>query len=228
MTHPIFTLIFYNNLIEVTALIQSDPGAVNIVDPEFYGRTPLHLACQEGNLSAVKVLLEHGGSVVAVDQHLKSPLHLAAGEGHRDILAWTLEHHGYHFDINMQDFQGWSILHTAALNGRSYCCSVILQFQPNIEMKDYKEGGTALDFACYSGDKETVKVLLDHGAQPSFDQSGDTALHIAAKEKHPEIVEMLVLGYKWDVNTVSTIFFHFVSTLKSVENQIHVQPYSPL
>ena len=80
-------------------------------------------------------------------------------------------------------------------------------------MKDYKEGGTALDFACYSGDKETVKVLLDHGAQMSFTQNGYTALHTAAEDNFPDIVEMLVLGYQWNVNTVSTLLFHFVITV---------------
>ena len=281
MTHPIFNLIWLNNLIEVTTLIQSDPGAVNERNSDFYDATPLHeasfeghlqicrvllqhhapvdsrarrgetplhlasyqghhevarlllefhadvsavetdikstplhLACQFGHLSTAKVLLEHGGSVVAVNIHLKSPLHLAARLGHQDILAWTLEHHHHQFDINMQDSQGWSILHTAAIYGRSSCCSVILQFRPNIELKHHR-GQTALDLACESGDVKTVRILMEHNAKLSFDQAGNTGLHIAAKHNFPDIVEMLVLDYQWNVNTVSTILFHFVSSFKN-------------
>ena len=246
MTHPIFALIAYNNLIQVTALIRSDPGAVNERNSDFYdatplhdasyeghlqicrvllqhhapvdsrnrtGRTPLHLAsqkghhevarlllefhadvnavnkdfkstplhlaCQFGQLSTAKVLLEHGGSVVAVNKYLQSPLHLAAQNGHRDILTWTLKHHQHQFDINMQGFQGWSILHAAGLHGRSSCCSVILQFQPNIELKEHT-GWTALHMACHSGDVKTVRVLMEYGAQMAFDQKGNTPLQSAA------------------------------------------------
>ena len=275
MTHPIFALIFYNNLIEVTALVQSDPGVVlevnsdeddvtplhdasyrghlqicrvllqhdapvdsrnsigwtplhlasekghhevarlllefhadlNVVETDFE-YTPLHIACKFGQLSTAKVLLEYGGSLAARNKYLMSPLHIAARFGHPDILAWTLEHHQHQFDINMQDFQEWSILHAAALCGRSSCCSVILQFQPNIELKS-NIGKTALDMACQFGDEDTVRVLLDHGAQIAFDQYGDTALHIATEFKHPDIVEMLVLDYQWNVNIVSKLLFLF-------------------
>ena len=277
MTHPIFALIAYNNLIQVTALIKSDPGVVNERNSEWYDatplhyassegclqicrvllhhrapvdsrerrgqtplhnasqkghhkvaklllefhadvnavnkdfkNTPLHLVCQKGHLSTAKVLLEHGGSLAAVNKYLQSPLHLAAQLGHRDILAWTLEHHQHQFDINMQDSDGWSILHTAAILGRSSCCSVIIKFQPNIELKNHI-GCTALHWACQSGDVKTVRVLLEHGAQMAFEEEGETALHTAAEHNFPDIVEMLVLGYQWNVNTVSTILFHFVS-----------------
>ena len=108
----------------------------------------------------------------------------------------------------MQTRQGWSILHTAAINGRPSCCSVILQFQPNIGMKNHA-GWTALDFACQSGDMNTVRILMDHGAEISFDNAGNTALHRATEYKHPDVVEMLVLGYQWNVNTVSTLLFNF-------------------
>ena len=182
---------------------------MNAVDTDFE-ETPLHVACEFGHLSTTKVLLEHGGSVAAVNKYLWSPLHLAARYGHRDILVWTLEHHHHQIDINMQDFQGWSILHTVAMNGRSSCCSVILQFQPNIELKEHT-GGTALQMACQSGDKQTVRVLLENGAETSFDNAGNTALHRATEFKHPDVVELLVLGYHWNVNTVSTLIFNFVS-----------------
>ena len=151
---------------------------------------------------------------MAVNKYLQSPLHSAARNGHQDILAWTLEHHHHQFNINMQDYQGWSILHTAAILGRSSCCSVIIKFQPNIELKNHI-GCTALDLACESGDVKTVRILMENNAKLSFDRSGYTGLHMAAQLNFPDIVEMLVLGYQWNVNTVSTLLFHFVSSFKN-------------
>ena len=49
MTHPIFNLIWLNNLIEVTTLIQSDPGVVKEINSEWYDATPSHKASFEGN-----------------------------------------------------------------------------------------------------------------------------------------------------------------------------------
>ena len=50
MMHQIFALIVYNNLIQVTALIKSDPGAVKEIDSKWYDATPLHVASFEGHL----------------------------------------------------------------------------------------------------------------------------------------------------------------------------------
>ena len=61
---------------------------------------------------------------------------------------------------------------------------------------------------------KTVRILMERGGKLSFDQGGNTGLHIAARKNFPDIVEMLVLGYQWNVNTVSTLLFHFFVVLK--------------
>ena len=49
MTHPIFSLIFCNNLIEVITLIKNDPGVVRVRAPkENLSVTPLFVASLQG------------------------------------------------------------------------------------------------------------------------------------------------------------------------------------
>ena len=85
MTHPIFALVFDNNLIEVTALIQSDPGAVIEIDSEWNDATPLHRASIEGHLQICRVLLQHDAPVDSLDNTGETPLHYASQEGHHEV-----------------------------------------------------------------------------------------------------------------------------------------------
>ena len=78
MTHPIFALILYNNLIEVTTLIQSDPEAVKEIKSEFYDATPLHYASFYGRLQICRVLLQHDAPVDSRARTGETPLHLAS------------------------------------------------------------------------------------------------------------------------------------------------------
>jgi ankyrin repeat protein len=56
-----------------------------------------------------------------------------------------------------------------------------------------KGGMTALSYAASKGQKKTVEILLNAGANPEISTDyGDTALTIAAKNNYPEIVELLV------------------------------------
>lgn len=50
------------------------------------GLSPLHMAVLEGNLNAVKLLVEHGADVNRRDTDTWTPLHAACAEGHTDIV----------------------------------------------------------------------------------------------------------------------------------------------
>ena len=52
--------------------------------------TPLHQATISGHLKTVKILLDEGGSVLAVDNDGRTLLHCAAVEGHVDIIRELL------------------------------------------------------------------------------------------------------------------------------------------
>ena len=55
-----------------------------------------------------------------------------------------------------------------------------------------KYGGTALDYAVYREDYNTVKLLLDNGADVNMkNNDGDTALDYAKEYERTEIIELL-------------------------------------
>lgn len=56
---------------------------VNVV--QHGGFTPLHLACQHGNIDLIIILLEQGASVEARNQNGETPSDLALQKGFREI-----------------------------------------------------------------------------------------------------------------------------------------------
>lgn len=55
------------------------------------GRTPLHFACGVGQVAIVKMLVEAGAALEAVDAMANTPLHYAAGYGRAPVVAALLE-----------------------------------------------------------------------------------------------------------------------------------------
>ena len=53
---------------------------------DYDGRTPLHIACVEGNAEAVKFLLQHGASTQVKDRFMRSPLDDAIKFRHKEIV----------------------------------------------------------------------------------------------------------------------------------------------
>ncbi|XP_063611079.1 26S proteasome non-ATPase regulatory subunit 10-like [Penaeus indicus] len=62
------------NVRVMVRLLQCNMCSVNIQDKE--GNTPLHLACEEERLAAVRLLLEHNASTSMVNKAGKSPLQM--------------------------------------------------------------------------------------------------------------------------------------------------------
>ena len=90
--HPIFALILSGNLIEVAALIQSDPGAVTARNSDWYNVTPLHYSCHLNKHDITVIFLKHGADVNSKEVNSKddivwTPLHLACNGGHSEAIA---------------------------------------------------------------------------------------------------------------------------------------------
>ena len=83
---------------------------VNRVDPAT-SRTALHWASQEGQVAAIKALLEADADLAAIDRVGMSPLAIAAKGGHVDAVTVLLDAGG---SVNMRDAAGGSPLLWAA------------------------------------------------------------------------------------------------------------------
>ena len=76
------------------------------------GITPLHTACQRGNLDMVKLLLEHGAQINQQTQKHSTALIISAKYGKHNIVSYLLRH-GADPDLRLNT--GFTALHTTCL-----------------------------------------------------------------------------------------------------------------
>ena len=159
MTHPIFALIFYNNLIEVTALVQSDPGVVLEVNSDEDDVTPLHDASYRGHLQICRVLLQHDAPVDSRNSIGWTPLHLASEKGHHEVARLLLE---YHADVNAvdTDFED-TPLHVACQFGHLSTAKVLLEHGGSVAAVN-KHLKSPLYLAAQLGHQDILAWTLEH------------------------------------------------------------------
>lgn len=74
-----------NNMLR-RASLQVDISGINDA-----GLTPLHQAVLDGNIMAVRLLIQHGADINKQDEDSWTPLHAACAEGHADIVKFLLK-----------------------------------------------------------------------------------------------------------------------------------------
>ena len=88
------------------------------------GLTPLHKACQAGNVGLCELYLQGHARVNALDVGRRTPLHSAVCEGHTMVAQLLVEK--YQADINARSRNGNTPLHAAAANGKEEATSYLL------------------------------------------------------------------------------------------------------
>ena len=76
-------------------------------------RTPLYWATRNGHINMMRLLLEKGANVNALDKDGRTHLHWAVDDKH-DVMKLFLEKGAY---VNAQDTTGLTPLHWTAING---------------------------------------------------------------------------------------------------------------
>ena len=161
--------------------------------------TPLHAACQNGHVDAVKFLLDKGCDIDCVDEGGRTPLFSAALAGKSDIVEMLICSGA---DINHKDDNG--------TNALLYVCSqeenmVDYGDVVRILLRNGIETGTDFDCsglvsAAQHNHHTIVEALLESGLDPDQrDYSGTTALLVACEKGREKIVEVL-LAHKAKVN----------------------------
>jgi uncharacterized protein len=131
-------------------------------------------------------LLEEGVSPVAKN----TALHVASRNGHTEIVEMLLEKGA---DVNAKTNEGITALIRASEKGHTETVARLLEKGADVNAKD-SDGWTALMWASRNGHAETVTILLEEGADVNAKDNyflGSTALDIAIKKEHPEIVKLL-------------------------------------
>lgn len=176
------------NLIRAGASVNVRDDPKTAVDSTS-GYTPLHAAAFHGNVSAVYVLLKHGASVSTRDEKY-----------HGTPAGWA--NHAGHTALRNLILQGPVDLIEAVENGLTKRILGILAEKPdrlNRPFRDYPlyplyaEGWhTPLAFAVVQGRVDSVRTLLDQGADSTVrNPDGRSLCQLAQEKGHEEITGLL-------------------------------------
>ncbi|XP_054879072.1 caskin-1-like isoform X5 [Poeciliopsis prolifica] len=95
-------------------------------------------------------------------------------------------------NVNIQDADGLSPLHHAALSGNKELISLLLEAQATVDIKDHK-GMRPLHYAAWQGKTEPMKMLLKAGSSVNGQSAeGQIPLHLSAQHGHYDGSEMLL------------------------------------
>nr|XP_004557915.2 ankyrin repeat and SOCS box protein 9 [Maylandia zebra]XP_004557916.2 ankyrin repeat and SOCS box protein 9 [Maylandia zebra] len=181
---PIHEAAFNGRLLTLQKLI--DQGAcvnLNTLDMA----SPLHGACTQGHTACAKLLMENGANVNSSTVDGKTALTEACAQGHVTCESLLLQHGA----ASLGTSQSSSPIHIAATKGHPECIEPLVQYGADVD-QHVDELGTPLQIACSNQHLSTVRKLLQLGANVNSSVSGDSPLHMAARQSSPELTSVLL------------------------------------
>lgn len=157
---------------------------------EYGGRTPLMEAALQGELIAVRWLLEHGADTAAVDNGNRHALFHAVHSKKRAVVEEILKHQALE-NRNIVASDGSTVLEASMDDVPLFKLLLEANLDPEIENG---EGQTALNFAAEKEKVEVVKLLLERNVDVHHrDKVGwSPILDATGCRPNPEIARMLL------------------------------------
>ncbi|XP_068407863.1 inversin isoform X2 [Eschrichtius robustus] len=160
---------------------------------DYEGRTPLHFAVADGNVTVVDVLTSYEScNITSYDNLFRTPLHWAALLGHAQIVHLLLERNKS--GTIPSDSQGATPLHYAAQSNFAETVKVFLK-HPSVKDDSDLEGRTSFMWAAGKGSDDVLRTMLSLKSDTDInmaDKYGGTALHAAALSGHVSTVRLLL------------------------------------
>ncbi|CAK9297911.1 unnamed protein product [Gordionus sp. m RMFG-2023] len=153
--------------------------------------TPLMEAASGGYMEIVKLLLEHDADPKAQSLSGNTALTYACIGGHCEVVRLLLSNGA---DVEHQNENGHTALMEAATGGHVDIARILVNeggASINAHSNEFKE--SALTLACYKGNLEMVRFLLEAGADHEHKtEEMHTALMEASMDGHLEVAKLLL------------------------------------
>ncbi len=165
------------------------PRMVN--EPDVSLDEMLSLACRQGKLDIVKLLIQSGAKVNHRNKAGNTPLLESCSQGHVCVARFLLDN-GAEIDAPTETTLD-SPLTWACTLGNTEVVEELLKKGANVEHRT-KDGCTALMFACLAGHVKVAEKLLDSKAEINVesDSNKDSPLTFACWKGHGEVVDLLL------------------------------------
>ena len=168
--------IFIQDYKDILTLLIDKKCDVNISDNN--SQTPLHIACYEGKVALVEILLRNKCEcdVNISDNNSQTPLHIACYKGNVALVEILLRHK-CECDVNISDHNSQTPLHIACYKGKVALVEILLRNKCVVDQCD-NLNKTPFFLACEEGHKDVVKSLMDNNCNMHIvDKIGRSALH---------------------------------------------------
>jgi len=171
-----------------------------------WARTPFLLSVAAGDVGIARALVERGSDMDAVGHCGATALHLAAEYDRVDMIRWLVRE-GVGVDA-VHSF-GRTALESAVSSNSLGAAAVLIELGANVEVRDPQNYGLihgvpfgrtlgmlklllAAGLEVNDVSAEAVLFLLEHGADPNFTSTGETALFAAVAKDSLECVRLLL------------------------------------
>jgi ankyrin repeat protein len=157
--------------------------------------SPLHIACEQGNLPAVRALLKIDRSLAHRKEKMdhQNPAHICARYGHLECLKALVESEPT--CVFALDGRGFYPAHEAAQYNQVGCLSYLLRSFPNFIRTKGRNGFTLAHAAIYGGNNADVIDLLIELCPEIFGErnsSGSTPLSYAIRYFFNKSAKMII------------------------------------
>jgi len=152
--------------------------------------TALHLTW--GHVGMTEALLKYStGEARAMNAKKRTPFYYAFSGRTLETSRMLLEL--YPGSLNEVDDEGWHAAHSASQTGSLEFLKLMLEYGQDLNVVEQETGSTPLLVATRAQESETVKWLIENGADINVRDEGLwSLLHFATNEGHLEITQTLV------------------------------------
>ena len=158
--------------------------------------------CEDGDISRVRSILERDPDMkYAEDDELNTLLHSSIFSDSETLVRFLVV--DLAMPSNTHNLYRMTPLHFAASSKSTRLCRVLVNAGAFIDPQT-TSGITPLMISCQKKDNSTCTFLMDNNASTrSFDSSGDSALHHAARCRSIACIRTILRGERVDVDSVN-------------------------